>query len=154
MKLSILIPSIPERNWQLCHLVGHLTVQQDRLYKDHESLGLLQILISDDKKFLDGGMSIGEKRQKLLDEAEGEYCCFLDDDEWVAPNYIEELMRAAQHGKDVISFNCMVHTDNYWSMILMDLAHLEDEQLRPGLVLRKPWHICPIKREIAQSEKF
>lgn len=52
------------------------------------------------------GMSVGRKRNILLSCAQGEYFAFIDDDDRVAPDYVDMLLAAIdQHpGVDVICF--------------------------------------------------
>jgi hypothetical protein len=152
--LSVLIPTTPDRQPQFERLYSKLSGQVDNMQRDHPELGSVEILYDDSKRYLEGGLSIGEKRQGLSERAMGEYTCFLDSDDDPAPDYIETLARAAMSKKDVISFKAIAKMDNFWAVIIMSLAHAGNEQLRPGFVLRKPWHICPIKSEIAKSEKF
>lgn len=47
-------------------------------------------------------MSIGQKRNSLLAMATGEYVCFIDDDDRIAPNYVGLVLRALQVQPDVV----------------------------------------------------
>jgi len=81
MILSILIPSIPERANKLNILLDNLKTQVIEVNKTHPTLGEVEILIDDSKKFIEGGKSVGKKRYDLIKKAKGKYICFLDDDE-------------------------------------------------------------------------
>lgn len=161
MKWSILIPTTLDREDQYNRLYKKLLNQIYYINDVHPDLGEVEVLSDGSKRFLDGGMSIGEKRQKLLDRARGEYVSFMDDDDDVAPNYIEIIMRAIyQHvvnmqDADIITFNCIVKNDFYWALIKMQLSNKINEELTPEkIVKRRPWHICPVKTPIAKKEKF
>lgn len=153
--LSILIPSIPEREDKLSRLLSYLFAQCDDLNKCHPILGNAVIMWDDSKRFLQGGLSIGKKRQSLLDRAEGKYLCFLDDDEDIAPNYVETLVRLCQHNADVITFRNLTTTDHYWTVVDMSLNYHVNDQASPNFITRRrPWHICPVKSEFAKLYHF
>lgn len=153
--LSILICTIPERKKafnELCFKIGdQLTVME----KYHSSLGEIQICVDDGKSYLDGGLSIGKKRESLVKIADGKYICFLDDDEDIAPNYVETLVRLCQLDCDVVTFRSVAKMDNYWAVIDMSLKNEEDEEATPDrIVKRKPWHINAIRSKFAKLYEF
>lgn len=153
--LSILIPTIPERSDRLKVLYYELMRQKADFDKFHYTLGKIEILINDDKRFLEGGLSIGKKREELVKSATGKYLCFLDDDEVIAPNYIETLMRLCYEGNDICTFRAFVRLSNMWGLVNMSLDNLENEQLHPdGIVQRPPWHMCPVKSIYAKMFPF
>lgn len=155
MILSILIPSIPERRDKLTKLLDELYTQVLNLNKTHPSLGSVEILVDDSVKFLDGGLSIGGKRDMLKQRAGGKYLCFLDDDDWPTPNYIETLVRLCQEGKDIVTFRAIIKNDHYWAIIDMSLGTETNQEVSPnGTIPRTPWHICPVLSEHAKSEAF
>ena len=152
--LDILIPSIPERDEMRIKLTNELK-RQGEFLKDHPYLGMNVIYVDGRKSFLNGGMSIGEKRQSLLDSASGKYVCFLDDDEQIAPNYLETLMRMCNMDVDVCTFRAMVKLENAWGLVDMRLSYKLNDQFTPEHTVRRtPWHICPVRREFAQLYKF
>jgi len=155
MILSILIPSIPDRRNKLTTLLGELYTQVLNLNRTHPSLGSVEILVDDSPRFLDGGLSIGGKRDLLKQRASGKYLCFLDDDDWVAPNYLETVVRLCGDGQDIVTFRSLIKNDHYYGVIDMDLNTLSNQEVGPiGITPRTPWHICPVKSEIAKSEPF
>lgn len=155
MILSILIPSIPERRNKLTALLDDLYTQVTALNATHPTLGSVEILIDDSAKFLDGGLSIGGKRDLLLQRASGKYLCFLDDDDDITPNYIETLVRLCNEGQDIITFRTLIKNDHYWGLIDMQLATATNTEVSPhGNIARTPWHICPVLSEHAKSEPF
>ena len=42
----------------------------------------------------EGNLSVGTKRNKVLDRANGEYVCFIDDDDMVTPIYVSKIFIA------------------------------------------------------------
>ncbi len=152
--LSILIPSIPDRFLKLDILCGKLQNQITYCKKYHPTLGEIEVLVNDSKRFLDGGLSIGLKRDELVQRSTGKYICFLDDDEDISGSYVETLLRLCQYNFDVCCFRNISKMDNYWTVIDMSLSY-ENEQASPDkIVRRKPWHICPVKSAYAKLHRF
>ena len=155
MILSILIPVLPKRYAVFLQLLKELQRQVNYMHENHPSLGLIQILFDDSPSFLDGGKSIGSKRNVLRQQATGKYLCFCDEDDNIAPNYVETLVRLAQHDKDIITFRCMFKNDTYWSLLNMSLVNKVNEETNPAnIIQRTPWHVCPVRTEIARKENF
>ena len=153
--LSILIPSIPSRRNKLLRLWDKVMMQSETMSMTHPTLGVVERLFDDGRAFNDGGLSIGKKRQELVTRASGRYLCFLDDDDDIAPNYIETLVRLCHKNQDVVTFRNFTTTDFYWTLIDMSLHHKEDEQATPErIVKRKPWLVCPVRSEYAKRFEF
>lgn len=152
--LSILIPSIPEHKNMLTNLLGEFYRQVHDFNIYHSTLGTVEVLFDDTKKYLSGGLSIGKKRQSLVDRATGKYLCFCDVDDSPAPNYIESLIRLCQENKDVVTFRNFTKTDFYWTVIDMRLGSIDEQSTPNRIVKRNCWHICPIKSEIAKRHSF
>lgn len=154
-QLSILIPSIPERKEKLHALMDEVYRQYDLFIPHIPYLGDVEILFDDSKRFLDGGLSIGKKRESLVQRADGKYLCFLDDDENIAPNYLETLMRLCFERKDVCTFRNLSRLDAYWCIVDMSLQHTVNEEATPErMVKRRPWHICPVLSKYAKEHPF
>lgn len=154
IKLTILIPSIPERHGKLVKLRTDLYNQRDAL-KIHPTLGEVEILFNDSESVNNGGISVGAKRDKLMRQAQGEYLCFIDDDELPSPNYLEALLRLCQLGADIVTFKSFYKCDGYWGVANMSLHHPTNEQATPyGEFKRRPFHICPMKSSIAKNCSF
>jgi glycosyltransferase involved in cell wall biosynthesis len=153
--LSILIPTLPHRYDVFTNLFGYLQTQNSLLNFNHPTLGKVEILSDDSKPFIEGGLSIGKKREALVKRATGKYVCFLDDDDLPAPNYLETLMRLCNYSKDVVTFRNFTTTDTYWTLIDMSLENPIDEEATPNnIVKRRPWHICPVRSHYAKEFPF
>ena len=97
-KLSILIPTLENRKLQLHSLLEDLYQQKD------ESIELIP--------FMDAGeMSIGDKRNWLLDVAKGDFLCFIDDDDKISPQYIATLLKGIKTNPDAISLRGVITID-------------------------------------------
>ena len=78
--LSILIPTIRERESKFTKLV-------ERLAKLSGHSDFVEILGLWDNKF----STVGDKRNKLLSIAGGDFCVFIDDDDDVADDYFSKV---------------------------------------------------------------
>ncbi len=155
MILSILMCTIPERSMMFVALYNEIQRQISYMQTVHPSLGRTEVLVDSSPKFLEGGPSIGSKRQALVQKATGKYVCFLDDDENIAPNYVEVLVRLCYKDCDVCTFRNLTKTDTYWTIIDMSLNYHVDDQANPNYTTRRrPWHVCPVKAVYAKMVHF
>lgn len=153
--ISILTPTIPKRHKKFCKLYAEINRQITYMNTYHPSLGMIEREFCYGPTFLDGGLSIGKKREHLVGNARGKYLCFLDDDEYISPNYIETLVRLCIQDKDVCTFRSISKLDNYWAIVNMSLDNKENEQLTPDKIVNRPaWHVCPVKSEYAKLYPF
>lgn len=152
--MAILMPSIPSRA-KVFNLLSHkLTMQINDVHDNHPMLGRVNLLSSVDYSFLRGGPSIGKRRDALVKRCFSKYMQFLDDDEDIAPNYVETLLRLCQDDADVITFRSFAKNDFYWSIIDMRLGNENEEATPDRIVKRNAWHICPVKSEYAKLYDF
>jgi len=155
MRLSILIPTLPQRKKMFNILYKNLMSQIDFVHTTHPSLGQVEILFDSSKKFLKGGLSVGAKRDALKCRATGDYLVFVDDDDIVAPNYLESVLRLSEINPDIITFRSLYKSSTYWGIVDMNLNHSENEQMNDTtIVKRQPFHVCPIRTSIAQQHSF
>lgn len=152
--LSVLMPTIPQRVQEFTALYNELMSQVTYMHTVHPTLGQIEVITDTRDRFLDGGPSIGAKRDSLLQRAGGKYLCYLDDDESIAPNYLETLVRLCIQNKDVCTFRNITKTDGYWAIIDMSLKHEDEEATPAGIVKRGLWHICPIRSSYAKLVAF
>lgn len=143
--LSILIPTTPDREKVLYELLSELHNQIEKGGYD----SFVDILVETDNREL----SVGKKRQMLLERAKGKYVIFIDDDDKVSEDYLFEIMEAIKQEPDVITFNGWVETNgaNRESFkISKDLPYITiQDAFGKREHLRYPNHIVPVKREIA-----
>ncbi len=154
MMLSIVMATIPERWEQFTRLRDKIQVQIDYCRSTHPALGKVEIVEVNTPTAINGGPSIGKKRQMGLDESKGEYVCWLDDDDDISPDYVETLLRLAMKNRDVLTFSSFSRFDRFWCVVQMSNETPRDEQVRPGIVKRRPWHVCAFKRNLANKVSF
>lgn len=138
--LSILTPSVPSRN---------VSSLQEKIEKQIGDLPVEHLVFCDNKK-----RSIGEKRQSLVNIANGKYIAFVDDDDDICEGYVAEILKAAQSNPDVITFKQQSFYNEHESEIVFGINH-QDEPFNPGgVTYRAPWHICAWKREKVTDCQF
>lgn len=152
--LSIMIPTIPQRKKVFRELYMEVKRQVAFCSEVHPTLGDVEIIYDQSRRFIDGGVSIGKKRDNLVKRANGIYLCFLDDDESIAPNYIETLLRLCNEDKDVCTFRNISKFDEYWAIVDLSINNPNEQSRSDEMVLRKPWHICPVRSEYAKLYTF
>lgn len=143
-KLSILICTVPSRSTVLQAILNDLEQQI--------SLLPVEIIYLGDNF----AMTVGEKRNRLLEMAKGSYVSFVDDDDVISPEYVKKILEGAQSNPSVILFKGKEyfngqHTFDFdfsknnpvnWKERDKKLHHLQ------------PNHLCAWKRELALREKF
>lgn len=105
-----------------------------------------------------GELSIGAKRNNLLQRAVGEYICFMDDDDRPSWDYIEKAMKALESKPDCCSLNGVI-TENGLKpkLFVHSLAYdrYYDEVINGKMVyFRFPNHLNIIKSSIAKQFRF
>ena len=99
MKLSILILTLKKRADYLTNLLAILKPQM---------VEGVEIIVEWDE----GELSIGEKRNKALERAEGKYTCFIDDDDEVSSDYVKLILEAIETNPDCCSLNGEITINN------------------------------------------
>jgi glycosyltransferase involved in cell wall biosynthesis len=138
--LSILIPTVPERQALFSRLFDVLKFQTQQLP--------VEILTLSDNRM----RSIGLKRNALLSIARGKYVAFCDDDDMVAENYASTLCDMASFDRDVLCFNQFSDWNGNKSTIEFRIHYPINGIYRTGGITKRfPWHICAWRREVAQQ---
>lgn len=145
MKLSILIPTIAGRESEYNSLIESLEPQ---LTDDVEIC-----VLKDNKE-----MTIGAKRNILLQGAEGEYIAFVDDDDKLPGDYIGQLLKAIESGCDCASLKGRYFVNGtFIGFFEHSLKYSEWKTNKNGHDIkyeRWPNHLNCIKAEIAKQFKF
>ena len=138
--LSVLIPSIPER----LDMVRALLTRIESICPNNTEV----LVLIDNKK-----MSIGEKRQRLLEMAKGKYIAYCDDDDNITEMY--HLLADYQSDADIITFLQHAEVDGHTTIVDFDLDHTENEVfVTDGITHRRPFHVCAWKRELVKDIPF
>lgn len=142
MKLSILTPAVPSRLEKLGALCACLAAQIGGLPVEH-------LVLLDNKK-----RTVGEKRDALLRAARGEYVAFVDDDDSVAPSYVEFLLREIAFSPDVVTFRQRATVDGETAEVEFRLGNKNEKFAPWRRVKRAAWHVCAWRRALAIQSRF
>jgi len=141
--LSILIPTIPGRSSKLAALLSCLDPQVAA--RDDVEL----LVFRDNRR-----MTIGEKRNKLVQLAQGEYVAFVDDDDMVKSDYVEVICsELTQNEPDVLCFVVTVRGYGTHDKPCRYHPSFEHVTLR-NEYQRKPNHLMVWKKQHAVSVPF
>jgi hypothetical protein len=147
MKLSILICTLPQP-FRDSRFISALSEDLTKQVKGRP----VQILYLGDNK----SMTVGEKRNNLLDIAKGERIVFVDDDDYVSDNYIDKLLEYSELDYDCIGIGVQFTKDGEYPSTY-DYGYKKNINTRvEGLRVygRMPNHLCLWKKEIAQRVRF
>jgi glycosyltransferase involved in cell wall biosynthesis len=148
--LSILTPSVPSRIADsLLKLIDKINnqINKNNLKKKVEHVVLIDNRIK----------TVGRKRDNLVQSALGKYVAFVDDDDDISENYVEELIDAIEKNPDVdvITFkqNCFI--ENHPKSTAVFGLKNEHQPYVPGKTFtRKPYHVCAWKRSLVKDYHF
>lgn len=143
--LSLLIPTIKRHEKFLYDLLSELS------YQKIPYAGSIEILI--DRSEFD---SIGEKRNRLLEKAQGKYIAFFDADDTPSENYIELLMEGINKDVDSCSLKGMYYVDGNFDGIFEHSIKYNKWETVQGEVkyLRTHNHLNCVRASIAKQIKF
>ena len=139
-KFQVLILTQQGREGFLEQLLPEL----DRQIKGHAAEVLLSVH--------DPKLTLGDNRNRQLREATAEYIAFVDDDDWVAPDYFHRIMPLLD--SDTVGFRVQLYTAykgyTKYCLILRGLKYgPATDPFHGGLS-----HLHPIRRELALQAKF
>lgn len=144
MKLSILIATTIDRRQMFNELYSELL---------HQAEGLpVEVLYEEDNKRI----SIGAKRQKLLERAVADYIVFFDSDDFPSYNYVEGILQALESNPDCVGFLIHMTTNgNKPQTCCHSLQYPEWKSNVDGYdYVRNVTHFNPVRRELALQVGF
>lgn len=141
---SICTPSVRLR------FTSHLLPLIDKIGMQMYGKPVEHLVLYDNKR-----RTIGGKRQALLDIAQGRYIAFIDDDDDVADDYVDELLKGIESGADVITFKQDVFINKVGPYPLtFKMGHSVNEEPDLNGFIRPPWHVCAWRAGIAKVCRF
>lgn len=150
---SILIPTLLERSATFLQL-------EKELLKQINELGLQNQIeicsISDSQFDKVNRISIGDKRNRLIDMAQGRYISFIDDDDMVAPYYIKTITLAFEKMPCVVGITGIMTIDGKIKSARKFIHSIQYKSYfeRNGVYYRTPNHLNPMLKSIAQMVQF
>jgi glycosyltransferase involved in cell wall biosynthesis len=152
-KLSILVCTLPQRAESYKRLQDELQKQIDQ----HPNFWVERISNAHPT------MSIGDKRNELLEMATGEYVCFIDDDDMISTTYIETILKGIETSPDCISLRGVITWDGGRPEVFEHSIRYKEYKTKkdyrenePTFIKyeRYPNHLNCIKASIAKQFKF
>jgi glycosyltransferase involved in cell wall biosynthesis len=140
-RLSILIPTLQKRSKLCQELTDELTRQ---LTTEVEFM-----LLPDA-----GQRTIGEKRNALLEAAQGDYVAFIDDDDMISPDYIDKVMKALEEDPDCASLTGFIYEGNSSPRTFVHSIDYEGWYTKDGIDYRYPNHLNAVKKKYALKVGF
>lgn len=167
MQLSILICHIVQRDEQLLRLLGGLMPQAgfEMPYicdvartsaKDGEvivrnpSMGIEIAISTDDAT----RMTIGQKRNRLLNVATGEWTCFIDDDDVVHDKFCPRILEALKESPDCVGIEGWLRRPGFPDERFIHSKRFATWFTEAGVHYRNPNHLNPVRRTLALEAGF
>jgi glycosyltransferase involved in cell wall biosynthesis len=147
MKWSILICTIREREKQFLELTAEMMAQiAANSLQDHvEVIYLLDSLYDKNKK------SIGQKRNELIEAANGDYVSFIDDDDKVSPDYVKSIYERLQSNPDVVGITGVITTNGKKARVFIHSIKYDEYFEKEKIYYRPPNHLNPMKKELIKK---
>ena len=142
MLLSSLTPALPSRMDRLAQLMAEVASQIGDQPVEH-------LVLLDNKR-----RTVGEKRDALLRSARGRYVSYVDDDDWITPDYVRELLAAMGDDPDVITFRQHCTVNGAEGEVEFRLGHPNEAFCPAGTARRNAWHVCAWRRDLAILSHF
>ena len=135
MSYDILIGSMEERTLELTALLAELERQIQP--------GVGVIVCRDNLE-----LEYGPKMQKLLEASQADYISFMDDDDWVAPDFISRIMTALQEDPDYVGFKVKYTVDGVPQVPVIHSLQYHGWQNFPDKLTRDLVHFNPVRRSL------
>jgi glycosyltransferase involved in cell wall biosynthesis len=141
-RLSILICSLNKRAELLARL---------RKVLDPQLTDEVEVIVNVD----DGQLSIGDKRNALLEAATGDYIAFVDDDDMVRTTYVKNILEAISTNPDCVGVEGVITVNGQPNgRLFIHSLQYRSWFEKDGVYYRNPNHLSPVKRELALQVKF
>ncbi len=142
--LSVLIPTLPQRHESYSVLVREMVLQSHD--KPVEILGMLD----NQRRF------IGDKRNDLMDAAQGQFFVFVDDDDEVATDFIDAILTAISEfqSADCIAFDKELRLDGRLARVMHCYVGAGENKLSHREWEMSPNHIAVWRTDRVRDVRF
>ena len=86
--------------------------------------------------------------------AAGDYIIYIDDDDEVVPDFINEILIGCNSGADTVTYNMEQSTDDKFDRKIVFSLDAGKNHRHGSFYLYLPNHTCAIKRELALKVEF
>ena len=144
--LSILICTVTTRVEKYLPL---LVQEVQRQIDEHPQYEMEILYIGDNKK-----RSVGRKRNDLLRVAQGEYVCFLDDDDRISPFFVSRIIPHLYMSMDIVCYRVECSIDGAVGKPVYYNKDYAKNTNYPDYYERMPNHLMIVKRKLALQTLF
>lgn len=144
MKLSILIATIGRRKDKFASLLCMLNKQVQA------QNGQVEIVAY----WNNGELPVSTIRRKLIEQAKGDYICFIDDDDSVPEDYCETILTALKSEPDYVGFKVKFFNEGVEAKPVYHSIRYPSWYEDERGYYRGVTHLNPIKRSIALQGDF
>lgn len=141
--ITYMIPTIPGREASLSRLIASIHEKMSRIAPT------LRYTI--DLGFDNREMSIGSKRQMMIQRSLAKYSAFIDDDDEITDAYIEDLRETIAGSYHVMRLRGTIHPYTFTHSIENTLS---SPMARGEVFLRPPNHLNPMMTDVAKFVHF
>jgi Glycosyl transferase family 2 len=115
--LTIMIPTTIDRKEMFLELLEEIETQVHQ----HDLLQEVEVVCMEDDKEI----SVGKKRQLILEAAKGEWVSGIDSDDWIHEDYIKDIVAALKNNPEVdhVGFIEECDIDGQKSMSIFSIKH-------------------------------
>jgi len=138
---SILICTLDEREAQFNSIYSNLNEQIKKLGLEDK----IEVLFYRDNR----QVSVGYKRNELLNRSKGKYICFCDDDDEVHSNYIGMIYEQLLKDPDCVNLIGIITHDGRNPRYFTHSIQYNHYYEHNNVYFRPPNHLNPIRRSIA-----
>lgn len=107
------------------------------------------VILTDNKQ-----MMLGHKRNVMVELAQGKYIVFVDDDDRISDDYIQELLNATASDADSIVFQAEVSLNREPPKLCYYSKDVRQDYNTKEAYHRIPNHICCVKKAVALKSSF
>ena len=122
----------------------------DELSESFKHPDIVEILFEEDEK----QMSVGAKRQKLLERAKGEYIVYFDSDDFPRSEYLPKIMNAIEKKPDCVGFKIFMTTNGDKPETCIHSLRNPEWKHDGNNYLRGVTIFNPVKKELALKCSF
>jgi hypothetical protein len=141
---TILVPTLGERRALFERLMAALLPQLDPYAGRARVVGW----------FNNGSPSLPKIRQTMVQSADTDYVSFVDDDDLVAPYFVDEVMEALADRPDYVGFQVQCYSDGAPTAVAFHSLEHRRWKNYPGRYERDISHINPIRTALARRARF
>lgn len=141
---TILVPTLGERASLFRRLLSGLLPQVEGWSGSVRVVGW----------FNNGRPTLPEIRQRLIETTTTDYVSFVDDDDLVAPYFVDEVMTALEHRPDYVGFQVQCYSDARPTAVSHHSLKYREWRNYSDHYVRDISHINPMRTSIARTADF